>query len=162
MPNRPQTTIEAKRIAELQANRLLAECGVAEPGTPSEIINSFNNLEVSTRADLPTSGYANWFKPTWVIYLNAHEPLVRQRFSLFHELKHVLDHTYIDGCYPATRTTSTEKRAEQIADYFAACVLMPKRFVRSAFFEGQRDVDELAATFGVSGVGCDSAYKSWG
>lgn len=150
MPSRPLSQTDAKRIAELQANRLLRACGVIEPGTPSEIITSFSNIKVTQRSDLPTSGWTDWFKPHWLIFVNANEPQVRQRFSLFHELKHVLDHPVIDGAYPPTNPHSAEQRAELICDYFAACVLMPKRFVRSAFFQGQRDPIELAAMFGVS------------
>ena len=153
MPMRPLYQGEALRIAELQANRLLAACGITSAGTPSTIILlSFPNLRVSKRSDLPASGLAVWYKPHWQVYLNAHEPSVRQRFSLFHELKHVLDHPVIGSCYPSATNASSEKRAELVADYFAACVLMPKRFVRSAYFQGQHNVEELAAVFGVSPV----------
>jgi predicted transcriptional regulator len=152
MPCRPLAQAEALRIAELQANRLLAACDVTGAGTPSDVVRAFPNVRVSKRSDLPASGYTDWYKPYWRVYLNANEPSVRQRFSLFHELKHVIDHPFIDSCYPAHWNVSSSKRAELVADYFAACVLMPKRFVRSAYFQGQHDVSELAATFGVSTV----------
>ena len=152
MPMRPLYQGEALRIAELQANRLLAACGITSAGTPSRSSTAFPNLRVSKRSDLPASGLAVWYKPHWQVYLNAHEPSVRQRFSLFHELKHVLDHPVIGSCYPSATNASSEKRAELVADYFAACVLMPKRFVRSAYFQGQHNVEELAAVFGVSPV----------
>lgn len=74
MPKRPLTQHEALRIAELQANRLLSACRVDGAGTPSEIISAFPNVRVSRRADLPTSGYTAWFKPHWLMYLNAGEP----------------------------------------------------------------------------------------
>ncbi len=152
MPKRPLTVSEAKWVAERQAARLLSACGIDGAGTPSEIISALPNLKVSTRTDLPASGYTDWYKPHWLIFLNAHEAPTRRRFSLFHELKHILDHPFIDSAYPATRTANADKRAEQIADYFAACVLMPRRALRSVFFGGQQDPDELAAMFGVSGA----------
>lgn len=150
MPERPLSQPEALRIAELQANRLLEACGVRSAGTPSDVLDAFPNVLVSRRRDLPASGYTDWYKPHWHVFLNAHEPEVRQRFSLFHELKHVIDHPFIGSCYPSTKTLSADKRAELIADYFAACVLMPKRFVKTAFFQGQQHTEELAALFGVS------------
>lgn len=150
MPERPLNHAEGLRIAELQANRLLEACRVHGAGTPSDIIASFPNIRVSKRTDLPASGYTDWYKPYWHVILNAHEPQVRQRFSLFHELKHVIDHPYIGSCYPSTRLLSADKRAELVADYFAACVLMPKRAVKTEFFHGRQQVEELAAVFGVS------------
>lgn len=150
MPERPLNHAEALRIAELQANKLLDACKVHGAGTPSDIIASFPNIRVSKRADLPASGYTDWYKPFWHVILNAHEPQVRQRFSLFHELKHVIDHPFVSSCYPSTRMLSAERRAELVADYFAACVLMPRRVVKTEFFHGRQDIDDLAAVFDVS------------
>lgn len=162
MPSRPLSQGEALRIAELQANRLLAACGVVTAGTPSEIATAFSNVKVSRRGDLPTSGYTDWYKPYWHVYLNAGEPDVRQRFSLFHELKHVIDHPFIGGCYPTTTSTSSDKRAELVCDYFAACVLMPKRLVKRAYFEGTHQTSELAALFGVSAVAMNFRLQQLG
>jgi Zn-dependent peptidase ImmA (M78 family) len=39
-----------------------------------------------------------------------------------------------------------------VADYFAACVLMPKKLVKRRFGEGLRTASQLAAEFGVSPV----------
>jgi Zn-dependent peptidase ImmA (M78 family) len=75
---------------------------------------------------------------------------VRRRFSLHHEFKHILDHGLVDVVYPSTGWMSGEERAEKVCDYFAACILMPKRLVKRRFFEGLTDVAELAAEFGVS------------
>jgi Zn-dependent peptidase ImmA (M78 family) len=86
-----------------------------------------------------------------VIALNRDEPLVRQRFSLAHETKHLLDIPFGDVLYPATGGMSGGERAEQVADHFAACLLMPKRWVRSAFFnQAITDPRRLAARFDVS------------
>ena len=50
------------------------------------------------------------------------EHSLRQRFSLFHEFKHIIDH-------PTRDLIENEEMAERVADYFAACVLMPKAWV---------------------------------
>lgn len=152
VPRRPLPLGEARQVAELQANRLLLACGIDEPGTPTEIIERLSYVQVSIRADMPTSGYSDWYKPHWFIMLNAAEPHVRRRFTLMHEFKHVLDHPFIDSLYLGRSAKECKDRAEQTADYFAACVLMPKRLVKRLFGQGHQSVSDLAACFGVSEV----------
>lgn len=151
-PHRPLTQAEAYRVAELQANRLLSWSGLDDAGTPSEIVSGLPFVEVAFRRDLPVSGLTNWFKPRWLILLNGTEPAVRQRFSLMHEFKHIIDHEGISYLYPPNWLQDSNRRAELAADYFAACVLMPKRLVKRAYGQGLQDVSELAATFSVSSV----------
>jgi Zn-dependent peptidase ImmA (M78 family) len=79
-----------------------------------------------------------------VLSINASEPWTRQRFSLLHELKHVLDHPYVDEVYAG------EEQAEHLADYFAACVLMPRRYVKRVWGEGMQTLAALSQHFGVS------------
>ncbi len=178
VPRRPLTHHEALRVAELQANRLLQLTGVREGGTPTEIVSGLPFVEVGLRSDLPVSGLTNWFKPRWLILLNANEPAVRRRFSLMHEFKHILDHDGIGYLYPNTVMLDGERRAELVADYFAACLLMPKRLVKRRWGEGQQQLGELAAEFGVSAVAmryrlqqlglldgyqrCDRSYRAVG
>lgn len=152
MPEQPLLINEGLRLAELQANRLLEWSGVTEPGTPSELVSGLPFVEVGLRRDLPVSGLTNWYKPRWLILLSGTEPDVRRRFSLMHEFKHILDHDGIDYRYPATWSTSSERRAELAADYFAACLLMPKRLVTRHYCQGLHDPNDLAAEFGVSEV----------
>jgi len=94
--------------------------------------------------------------------VNAHEPLVRRRFSLMHEFKHVLDHPFIDYLYPDSWSKDHGGRAEQTADYFAACVLMPKRLVKRLFGEGVQHVGDLAAHFGVREVAMRYRFEQLG
>src|SRR5207248_3291062 len=135
-PRRPLTQFEAYRIAELQANRLLKWSAIDSPGTPSEIVSGLPFVEVVVRGGLPVSGLTNWYKPRWLILLNSSEPMVRRRFSLMHEVKHIIDHDGIAYLYPDSFGHDHERRAELVADYFAACVLMPKRLVKRRFGEG--------------------------
>ena len=150
VPKRPLTQFEAYRMAELQANRLLERAHVNEPGTPDELVTGQPFLTIALRDDLPVSGLTNWYKPRWLILLNSSEPAVRRRYTACHELKHVLDHGLTDKIYPTTPWLTSEERAERVADYFAASLLMPRRLVKRRFFEGLNDPSELAAEFGVS------------
>jgi Zn-dependent peptidase ImmA (M78 family) len=66
-----------------------------------------------------------------------------------HEFKHILDHPFIDVLYPDTAWTSAHDRAEQICDYFAACLLMPRTWLKKAWTRTQ-DPHTLARRFDVS------------
>jgi hypothetical protein len=152
IPQRPLRKHEALRVAELQANRLLVHASVDQPGTPSEVVSGLPFVQVAHRSDLPVSGSAQWIKPRWLVLLNADEPLVRQRFSLMHEFKHILDHHTANYRSFSPDRVEAGHRNELIADYFAACVLMPKRLVKRLWGQGMQHPRLLAAAFGVSDV----------
>ena len=100
--------------------------------------------------DLPVSGVTSWHNGRWLIVLNGAEPLVRQRFSLAHEFKHAVDHRFRDELYVDRRGLSAATQAEQAADYFAACLLMPKRWLYAAWAAGHQRVSVLSRMFAVS------------
>ena len=152
MPSRQLTFGEALQVAERQANRLLDLHHLSCPAVPIEIITEQPRIRVVQSYDLPASGSAHWDGQDWIITLNAAEYNLRQRYTVCHEYKHLLDH-------PVRMTTirrSTGSRSdhdeaiEKIADYFAACVLMPKAWVKRAFYSGIQNVELLAANFHVS------------
>jgi len=150
-PHRPLTFGEGLRVAELQANRLLEAAEVREPAVPDSVITNLPRVTVERMGRIPVSGSVRWSKGLWVIALNRHEPAVRQRFSLAHEAKHILDAPFGDVLYPGWRGLSAEDRTEQVANHFAACLLMPKAWVRRAYFtHGVTNLPRLAAQFEVS------------
>lgn len=84
------------------------------------------------------------------IYINVNDTPGRQRFSIAHEIAHVLLHhnsqeqTFIDY-----RNNGTYSQQEFEADNFAAALLMPKD--RSLqVWNNYKDVDEFANAMGVS------------
>jgi Zn-dependent peptidase ImmA (M78 family) len=149
VPQRPLYHSEALRVAELQANRLLARFQITKGAVPEEIISELPRIRVEYETALPVSGSAHWNGRYWVITLNGDEPHTRQRFSLAHEFKHVLDHGSKHFSYDRSPEHANE-RAERIADYFAACLLMPKRVVTSLWCSGWQDIPALAAKLQVS------------
>jgi Zn-dependent peptidase ImmA (M78 family) len=149
VPIRALTTIEALSVAERQATRLLALSGVAEPPVPETVITRLPRIQVERIAPSPISGGAQWTQGRWLIILAGSEPLTRQRFSLAHEFKHVLDNPFIHLLYPDARLMSAEDRAEHICNYFAACLLMPRPWVKRAW-AAKQNVPHLAWRFGVS------------
>jgi len=149
MPTRVLSYSEAIQRAELQAHRLLELHHITEAPVPSEIVSELPRIIVAQRYDLPVSGSAHWDGGSWVITLNAGEPELRGRFSLLHEFKHILDHP-TRHLVRGTKDLSAEDTAERIADYFAACVLMPKAWVKTAFCSRTQKTERLAAMFQVS------------
>jgi hypothetical protein len=150
-PHRALTFIEGLRVAELQANRLLEAVELVEPAVPDTVVTDLPRITVERVARIPVSGSVRWSKGLWVIALNRLEPTVRQRFSLAHEFKHVLDAPFGEILYPGWRGLSADDRTEQAANHFAACLLMPKAWVRREYFTyGLTSVPKLAARFEVS------------
>ena len=142
-PRRRLTPVEIRLVAELQANQLLLLAGLREAPTPHELITELPRIAVRQDADLPVSGSALWIAGRWLICLNSTEPWTRQRFSLAHELKHVIDHRYAATLY------ANVADAEDAAEYFSACLLMPKRAVYAAWASGNQTATSLAKAFQV-------------
>jgi len=153
MPTRPLTQAEALRISELQAARLLELASITAPPVPEGLITGLPRVTVERIGALPMSGYTTWSRGRWLIVLNHAEPLTRQRFSLFHEAKHLLDHPFITEAYRQVRGQSPEDWAERVCDHFAASVLMPKAWVKRSYcYQGIQQLPALARQFGVSQV----------
>lgn len=143
-PRRPLSRTEATLVAELQANRLLELAGLPDAPIPSELITELPRISVRQDPDLPVSGSAIWVAGRWLLSVNGSEPWTRQRFSLAHELKHVIDHRHVETLYRSSAD------AEAAAEYFAACLLMPKRAVHQAWAAGHQRLSTLSTMFAVS------------
>lgn len=151
-PRRPLNIGEALRVADLQATKLLAAMKVTAPAVPESVISSIPHVEINRVKPLPASmsGGAVWMKGRWMIVVNAAEPLFRQRFSIAHETKHIIDAFGTKYLYPPVRDLTSEQRAEQVCDQFAASLLMPRTWVMRYWREGIQDVALLARLFLVS------------
>src|SRR4051812_28289255 len=87
---------QALRLAELQAARFRVLTNQREPLLPTAAIAELPRPHVVRLSPLPVSGATAWSNGQWQILLRSSEPIGRQRFSLAHELKHILDHRFID------------------------------------------------------------------
>jgi Zn-dependent peptidase ImmA (M78 family) len=149
VPTRRLTYAESRILAERQATILLRRSGVDSPAVPTSVITELPFLTVGSRPLLNSSGATKWVKPQWVIVLNSLEPQTRQRFSLGHELKHILDHGRVATLYGAG-ANERSAAVEHACDYFSACLLMPRTWVKNAYAGGIQDVFDLAELFEVS------------
>jgi Zn-dependent peptidase ImmA (M78 family) len=152
VPQRPLTGYEVRHVLDRQATRLLRLSETFGPPVPVEAIAAaLPRVVVKRVADLPSSGRAQWNGATWVLLVDAKEPKVRQRYSLAHELGHVIWHLLSAQALPDTKRNPATQRVEQACEYFAACLLMPRVWMKRAYFdEGIQDVPSLARLFGVS------------
>jgi hypothetical protein len=149
-PPRKLTHGEALRVAELQAARVLELAGVKEPPVPESIVSNVPKVMVKRMSPWAVSGCTDWAKGSWVIVINGSEPMGRQRFTIAHEFKHILDYPFIDVLYPASLGMSAHRRAESICDYFAGCLMVPRPWLKKAWGERVQDTAQLARRFGVS------------
>jgi hypothetical protein len=150
MPQRGLSLNESMRIAELQAARLLKASAVTGPVVPESVIAELPRVQIERLSPIPVSGSTHWVRGCWHIIVNGAEPLVRQRYSLGHEAKHVLDAPFSHLLYPALYGMTSGQRSEQVADFFAACLLMPRPWVKRLWGRGEHDLRRLAGLFGVS------------
>jgi Zn-dependent peptidase ImmA (M78 family) len=153
-PMRPLNYAEGLGIAEVQAQLLLSLGEVVTAPVPDRIVTEFPKVRVTRETRIPVSGASHWAAGTWAIIVNADEPMVRQRFTMAHELKHILDAVHTPALlYPAIGTFTTHQRTEQVCDHFAACLLMPRPMVKRVFCEDHvQDPAAIARRFRVSQV----------
>lgn len=151
VPRRPLGLTEGLHVAEVQAQRLLAAVGIDDFPVPDTVVTEFPRVRVTRQGQLPISGSSHWAHGNWAITVNADEAHVRQRFTMAHELKHVLDAPSTpELLYPAIRGQTSRRRTEQVCDFFAACLLMPRPWVKRAWRDGNQSLAPLASHFNVS------------
>ncbi len=150
VPIRPLRYGEALVLAERQAQRFLALQAVTGPAVPERIITELPRLRVARLSPFPTSGATQWSQGRWLVALNGAEPATRQRFSLAHELKHIIDHRFAEVNFSGFPADERAAMVERICDFFAGCLLMPRPWVKSIYCGRIQDLGELAEIFGVS------------
>jgi predicted transcriptional regulator len=138
---------DTKAVAERHAAllvRMLGEYGYDMTLGVQELhLASMPRLRI-VRETLPTAGLSYWNGHSWLIVLADDQPPARQRFTMLHEFKHILDH----GAHG--RLYRNDWQAERVADYFAGCVLLPKPALKKAFCSVTQDIARLAQHFGAS------------
>lgn len=149
-PRRPLAPWEARSVAERQAGRLLRLTGVTEAPFPEQAIEYLPRVEVHYRRSERVSGATKWTGGRWAILVNRNHTWGRQRFSLCHEFAHIIAQPLAATIY-RDGYRSAYYQAERAADAFAAALLMPKPWLKRAFYnEHIRDEYALARRFQVS------------
>lgn len=148
LPSYELSVYEQQRYAEFQAARLLQLTQFDGPPVPQTVISEVPRIEVEV-GELPVHGYVVWVEDRWVITLAARDSVARQRHTLAHEFKHVLDHPFYDHLYTNRHGYVDEAHAEAMAEYFSMCLLMPRDCVLLAWHQGLQTTASLRRLFQV-------------
>jgi hypothetical protein len=126
---------------------------IASKGLPvpiEKIDDFFDDIPVEIRlVPLKHAHGAVWrLKDTWVIHLNEKDSERRKRFTLYHELFHVLTYNELSFRYREAGRNANNEFVEMLADLFSGLVVTPLEVVREKWPE-IRDIKKMAAFFGV-------------
>lgn len=156
MPARAVSLSEAYAVAEIQASKLLRLLNVHKVPVDLERLATLPRLRVTSqpRYAMPTlAGFTEWRDGQYVVVINRSNSRARRRFTFGHEFKHVLDWTLKRTAYGRLGNGSVKRRdsqIEHIADYFSACLLMPRPWVKHHWYQGHQDAEVLAQLYDVS------------
>jgi Zn-dependent peptidase ImmA (M78 family) len=127
---------------------------VLEPPVSIEELVTEVGLASEIRDDpkQPTPGlsWLNQANGDWIISLNLKDHPIERAFVISHEVKHILDDGFGATLYRPVDIMTAEQRKEYVADYFAACLLMPRLWVERYWRNGDRNIESIAREFGVS------------
>jgi Zn-dependent peptidase ImmA (M78 family) len=117
---------------------------------PTSLVALFDDDNPVDIREVPIKMYhgAIWHQlDGWVIHLNRNDSSAIKRFTVFHEGFHILAHIRTS---PVFRRQGSDLGSfnEMLADYFASCMLMPKKWVVERWAEVQ-NLDTMAETFDV-------------
>jgi Zn-dependent peptidase ImmA (M78 family) len=84
------------------------------------------------------------------IWVRAESPVVRQRFTLAHELGHLLLHPVGEEFRDAAPGMSSHPPTEIQANAFACALLMPRAMLEPLLYESSYSIDEMAQMFDVA------------
>jgi Zn-dependent peptidase ImmA (M78 family) len=162
-PKRAQTYGESLTIAKLQALTARKLLGMsASPKASLEWVLRLPRVRVQVltahEVEEITKSEASGFTTKtsdgqYFIGINKNTSHTHRRFSLAHELKHLIDYPYAGMLHANLGRGNTklqERQIERICDHFAAHFLVPSTLLKQAWARGIQDVPALAALFTVS------------
>jgi len=133
------------------ANKYIEESKITQPPVPAQIIDKFDiDCPVEIRfLPLKACQGAVWhINDRWIVQINSQEPLERQRVTLFHEIFHILAHIKSTPVF-RKRGASEGFFNELLADYFAGCILTPRKWVAEKWVE-VKDLKRMTEIFQVT------------
>ena len=149
-PQRQTGEREALQIAKKQAEHLRHILNVHGPRFPHEALMDIPKVEVEFSRNMPVSGSTIWNGKHWLILINAYDSPWRQRFSLAHEFKHIIDHPHRERLYRGKADCHPHQQSEKAADYFAGCLLISEIQLKHLYLQGIQSPRELGRHFQVS------------
>ncbi len=137
---------ERHEVAEL-VSKCLNICGV--PADLKKLVDHFNVKAVKIVMPDGVSGLVlpDPYQDRFVLAVNGAMPYFHRRFTVAHEMYHIISRTKST----AFRTLlNPHKGEERLANVFAAELIMPEQEVRSLYDKGWRNVSDYCRYFKVS------------
>jgi len=138
------------QLVEKLAEGYIKRAGAYCPPVPTKIVSLIDeqdSIEIR-QPSLHTYHGGVWhLGDKWVIQLKSDDPPVVKRFTLFHEAFHILAHRRATPVFKK-RGRKRGSFNELLADYFAGCILMPRKWIRERWVE-TKDLDRMAEIFDV-------------
>jgi Zn-dependent peptidase ImmA (M78 family)/transcriptional regulator with XRE-family HTH domain len=148
----------AKMPPELAAARILGDAGINEPPVdPKQVATQIGVTVIPWDFPDAISGIFSSDEGALCIGVNKWHHAVRQRFTVAHEIGHLIygegddlfvDHSSVE--WAAWAVNNKQQRLERKANQFAAHLLMPQSWLRRDFHRYGEDVGRLAQIYGVS------------
>jgi hypothetical protein len=127
------------------------KAGISSLPVPENIITkAYDNLPVEVRrVALKSYHGAVWrFSDCWLVHLNSNDTPARQRFTLYHEIFHILAHCKATPVFKKSSGGREGTFNELLADHFSAVMLLPREWVAKMWPE-VKDISQMAAIFEV-------------
>jgi len=138
------------RLVECLAESYLQKGGINCPPVPTSLAmlaDEMCNIEVRLIPLKMCHGGLWRLNSRWVVHLSSNDNPTWQRFTLFHEVFHILAHRKTTPVF--SKIGSEEGRFnEALANYFANYVLAPPHWVKQAWAKS-KDIAQMAAYFDV-------------
>ncbi len=136
---------DVSRVKEL-AEKVLRDSSCSKPPVNVNLVGLFDPGKPVIVHAVPLNGHRGKLLDQgdeWQILVNRNDPPVSQRFTILHEGFHVLRQA------GGVALQSTGNDLELLADFFAACVLMPEEWV-CARWPKVKELWQMASIFKVS------------
>lgn len=112
-------------VAKLQAQCLRELMGQSASEFNIQTLYTIPKIRIYSIDDLPVAGTAMWSGNAWCIEVNAALNEDERRFTVLHELKHIIDNPHTTRLFAGGDLAESTHVQEMAADYFATCVLNP-------------------------------------
>lgn len=142
--------LDPLRLAEDHGHQLHELLATTNGVLPDGTIETLPHIEVKLDRELPVAGSAYWNGTTWIITLNSTDTPTQRRWTLLHELKHIIDHPHRHTLYGPRHDPVATETAERAADLFAATTLMPTHAVLTQWRNHPHNTTAIAHHFNVT------------
>jgi len=150
LPSCPKSGRIFKLVGRL-ANKYQVEAGIDHPPVATNLITkAYDNLPIEVRqVSLKAShGCVSRLSDCWLVHLNSNDTPARRRFTLYHEIFHILAHCKANPVFNKVTPGGQGSFNELLADHFATIMLMPEKWVKERW-KNVKDENQMAAIFDV-------------